>query len=102
LKLLSDGFSLAVVVVNQVSDLFINTPVMGANVVPSQRETIPALGLTWSNCVNTRLMLSRTRRNIPVPPLLPIQQPDIQAQKKRKSNDANEVRIVHTKANTYS
>ena len=58
LKLLSER-NVAVVVINQVSDLFHDTPIMGTNLVPSSRKVVPTLGLTWSNCVNTRVQLSR-------------------------------------------
>ena len=33
---------------------------MGASSTPGANSLIPALGLTWSNFVNTRLMLKRT------------------------------------------
>ena len=33
---------------------------MGASSTPGTSQVIPALGLTWSNFINTRLMLRRT------------------------------------------
>jgi DNA-repair protein XRCC3 len=58
LKLLSED-NTAVVVVNQVSDFFHDTPVMGTGIVSTTRKVIPALGLTWSNCVNSRILISK-------------------------------------------
>ena len=39
----------------------------GLRLLSSGRELVPALGLAWANCVNTRLFLSRTEVAIPGP-----------------------------------
>jgi len=57
LKYLSDKYSVAMLVINQVSDV-----VDDSHVVNFGARHIPALGLTWSNCVNTRIMITRTTR----------------------------------------
>ncbi|KAK9841637.1 hypothetical protein WJX74_009147 [Apatococcus lobatus] len=66
LKRLANKYHLAVVVVNQVSDAISDKPqengcghTAGLQLRTSGREVIPALGLAWANCVNTRLFLSR-------------------------------------------
>ena len=38
---------------------------MKASLDPTESESMPALGLTWSNIVKTRLMLSRTPYRLP-------------------------------------
>eukprot|EP00128_Syssomonas_multiformis_P018273 Colp12_sorted_trinity150504_noHs@24688 len=53
LKELSDDFHMAVVCLNQVTDLITDND--------WERSVIPALGLAWSNIVNTRLLLTRHR-----------------------------------------
>merc|ERR1712080_119873 len=52
--------NLCVVCVNQVSDVFDETNFNMYN-SDGSRNVTPALGLTWSYFVNTRLMLSRTQ-----------------------------------------
>ncbi|OUZ99084.1 DNA recombination and repair protein Rad51 [Macleaya cordata] len=65
LKLQAKKFSLAVVVTNQVVDLIGNEGINGMRVgnlgflSTSGRRVCPALGLAWSNCINSRLFLSR-------------------------------------------
>lgn len=66
LKSLAKRFSLAVVVTNQVVDFIgendgINGMRLGnlSSLYSSGRRVCPALGLAWSNCVNSRLFLSR-------------------------------------------
>ncbi|MEW5308004.1 MAG: hypothetical protein WDW36_010368 [Sanguina aurantia] len=79
LKRLADVYNLAVLVVNQVVDVFEKDGGTGSAAVEaasrsarapsimssahpltsSGRQVLPALGLAWSNCVNTRLFLSR-------------------------------------------
>eukprot|EP00057_Strongylocentrotus_purpuratus_P033203 XP_790563.2 PREDICTED: DNA repair protein XRCC3 [Strongylocentrotus purpuratus] len=56
---LSSQFNVAVVCVNQV------TANMKASLDPTESEMMPALGLTWSNIVKVRLMLSRTPYRLP-------------------------------------
>ncbi|XP_071789237.1 DNA repair protein XRCC3-like [Asterias amurensis] len=51
-------YGIPVVCVNQVTANM--TPSSANNNKSNQRQLIPALGLTWSNLVQTRLMLSRT------------------------------------------
>lgn len=60
----------------QVSDAITNTDIAacgqapackhtgGLQLLSSGRELVPALGLAWANCVNTRLFLSRTQVSI--------------------------------------
>ena len=67
LKSLAKRFGLAVVVTNQVVDLVgpsegLNGLKVGnlASLVSSGRRVCAALGLSWANCVNSRLFLSRT------------------------------------------
>ena len=71
LKWLSDTFKIAIIVVNQViflDSLVCNDVVQvtsaGSSRLPSSSnsyssETIPALGLAWSHCINTRICLYR-------------------------------------------
>ncbi|KAF9310226.1 hypothetical protein BG003_008778 [Podila horticola] len=67
LRTLADEYGLAVVCVNQVSDVFKPQflPSYGdlsRHGVPKQGEQKkPALGLVWENTINTRIMLQRTR-----------------------------------------
>ena len=63
----------------QVSDAFTDTDLTstkqgpackhtgGLRLLSSGRELVPALGLAWANCVNTRLFLSRTEVTIANP-----------------------------------
>ena len=39
----------------------------GLRLLSSGRELVPALGLAWANCVNTRLFLSRTEVTVASP-----------------------------------
>ncbi len=69
LKLLSDTFNVPIVIVNQVSDLFSrdsnnNNFHFGQASVTAKK--IPALGLAWSNCINTRVLLERTSKKMVV------------------------------------
>ncbi|KAL5721061.1 hypothetical protein ACHQM5_013667 [Ranunculus cassubicifolius] len=65
LKVLGKRFDLAVFVTNQVVDLIGNDGLNGIKIgnlgclYTSGRRVCPALGLSWANCVNTRLFLSR-------------------------------------------
>ncbi|XP_041468263.1 DNA repair protein XRCC3-like [Lytechinus variegatus] len=56
---LSSQYNAAVVCVNQV------TANMKASLDPTESDMMPALGLTWSNIVKVRLMLSRTPYRLP-------------------------------------
>lgn len=67
LKLQARSHGLAVVVTNQVVDMV--SPSEGVNglrignlgcMFSSGRRVCPALGISWANCVNSRLFLSRT------------------------------------------
>mgnify|MGYP002386112797 CR=1 FL=1 len=64
LKFLSDHYKVGVLVVNQVSDYFYEH--MGdsfsINSLSNEKKIIPALGLSWSNCVNMRVLLKKTSR----------------------------------------
>jgi len=83
LKLLSDGFNVGVVVVNQVSDFFQDVPVIGSS-ISSRTTVIPALGLTWSNCINTRIMLHRTKS------MVTVSNEEIQNNAKRRKKSEND------------
>jgi len=61
LKLISDHFNIPILVINQVSDLFYDR--LGPEAFENQRIVIPALGLAWGNCVHTRIVLRKTKRN---------------------------------------
>jgi DNA-repair protein XRCC3 len=60
MKRLSHRYQLPFVVVNQVNDVFSNSnSSTTAFASSSSRQVAPAMGLSWSHCVNTRIMLSR-------------------------------------------
>jgi len=61
LKWLADTFSLCVVVVNQVTAAGFDV-VAAPAVFSDGQDTKPALGLVWSTCVNTRILLRRGGR----------------------------------------
>ena len=69
LKQISHHYDLAVVIINQVSDKPLDEPrrraaapwELGACGTADGGSRVPALGLAWGSCVNTRLMLTRTR-----------------------------------------
>uniref|UniRef100_A0A6B2L8V4 RecA family profile 1 domain-containing protein n=1 Tax=Arcella intermedia TaxID=1963864 RepID=A0A6B2L8V4_9EUKA len=54
---LSDEFKIPVITVNQVQAFFEEFSGGGPE------KSIPALGLAWSTCVNTRIVVARTKRN---------------------------------------
>uniref|UniRef100_A0A7N0ZU75 RecA family profile 1 domain-containing protein n=1 Tax=Kalanchoe fedtschenkoi TaxID=63787 RepID=A0A7N0ZU75_KALFE len=66
LKMLAKRFQMAVMITNQVVDLVDPDGVNGLKVgnvrflYSSGRRVCAALGMTWANCVNTRLFMSRT------------------------------------------
>lgn len=69
LKALAKRFELAVLVTNQVVDALessegLNDPRIGnlGCLYSSGRRVSPALGISWANCVNTRLFLSRSEK----------------------------------------
>lgn len=62
LRHLADTYSLCVVVVNQVTASVDQEPLsslFSGSFGGAKADPVPALGLGWSNCVNTRLMLRR-------------------------------------------
>ena len=60
MKRLSHQYQLPFVVVNQVNDVFSNSSSSrSAFAASTSRQVAPAMGLSWSHCVNTRIMLSR-------------------------------------------
>lgn len=63
LKWLADTFNLCIVVVNQVTATGFDTALSscGTNFSSNAHDSKPALGLVWSTCVNTRIMLRRGR-----------------------------------------
>ncbi|XP_059630904.1 DNA repair protein XRCC3 homolog [Cornus florida] len=71
LKSQAKRFGLAVVLTNQVVDLVVSPEGMNELKVgnlgclySSGRRVCPALGLSWSNCVNSRLFLSRNEEKV--------------------------------------
>ncbi|CAM8928315.1 hypothetical protein QQ045_023091 [Rhodiola kirilowii] len=66
LKMLAKRFKMAVMVTNQVVDLVDPDGVNGLKIgnlrflCSSGRRVCAALGMTWANCVNSRLFMSRT------------------------------------------
>lgn len=64
LKLIGRKYGVAVVVTNQVTDLFdsgINNRIGNATIMEtSGRHVCASLGLSWASCVNTRLFMSRS------------------------------------------
>lgn len=97
LKALALEYHLAIVVVNQVSDVFIGEqPKAGPEMLYAAQarhfngqsaggRKEAALGIVWANCVNTRIMLARTgrRKVITLSDLFP----DAQDSRKRKRVD---------------
>lgn len=69
LKQYSVQCKIPVVILNQVTDLFVDNLYNNyavfqyqQSVNSSGRRVIPALGLSWANCVNTRLFMARDRK----------------------------------------
>jgi len=64
LKYISDQFGVAVVVLNQVTATSSKITMNGGRdtfaPIAGKLSLVPALGLTWSNCVNHRYILTRT------------------------------------------
>lgn len=69
LKQISHHYDIAIVVINQVTDKPLDEPrrraaapwELGACSTTDGATRVPALGLAWGSCVNTRLMLTRSR-----------------------------------------
>jgi DNA-repair protein XRCC3 len=66
LKMISHQYNIPVLVTNQVTDVWTeelrHAPhVAHYSVISSGRPVMPALGLAWACCINTRLMISRSR-----------------------------------------
>merc|ERR1712150_397727 len=66
LKYLSDRFSVAIAVLNQVTATASAAIDNGEKRKGIDRKlvVVPALGLTWSNCVNHRYILSRVKERV--------------------------------------
>ncbi|GLJ43697.1 hypothetical protein SUGI_0909840 [Cryptomeria japonica] len=74
LKYYAQKFKIAVVVTNQVVDFIDSEGSKGSmnnlqlgnfdSLVSSARRVLPALGLSWAHCINTRLFLSRMEESI--------------------------------------
>ena len=64
LKRLASTFGICIVVVNQVSDRISSDGIVADNCKSASESLsqMPTLGLSWSNMVNTRLQMVRTRR----------------------------------------
>lgn len=61
LKLLADTYRLCIVVVNQVTAAGFDAPEAFAD--PFRKlDPVPALGLSWSHCINVRIMLRKDNR----------------------------------------
>jgi replicative DNA helicase len=61
LKQIADQLQVVVVVINQVSDYIDDSRLVLSDFASHKKRVVPALGLAWSNCVNSRLLLSKTR-----------------------------------------
>ena len=60
LRKLSDVYDVPILITNQVTACIPPTEGSGsANASLSQEQVVPALGLAWSNCVSTRILLRR-------------------------------------------
>ncbi|XP_024011627.1 DNA repair protein XRCC3 homolog [Eutrema salsugineum] len=71
LKQLANNFDLAVVITNQVTDLVESSDGLSGlrignlrYLYSSGRRVVPALGLAWANCVNSRFFISRSNETI--------------------------------------
>lgn len=62
LKKIASIYNIHIVCVNQVSDVMTDSPHYNTPFSTSGRLVIPALGPSWSNCVNFRLALKRTNK----------------------------------------
>ena len=62
MKKLSQQYRIPFVVINQVTSYFQN-PSAHCNPAMLPQNVVPALGLTWSNCVNTRYLLARYEKS---------------------------------------
>lgn len=69
LRKLADSFNFAVVVVNQVTDKFesSNSSKVEFGFTNPSNKLTPALGLAWSKCINTRILIRRTLRTSDIP-----------------------------------
>lgn len=63
LKYISDRFGVGIVVLNQVTATN-SMPMAGRRIGSGGLVLVPALGLTWSNCVNHRYILSRVEEQL--------------------------------------
>jgi len=61
LQKLSDEFKIPILVTNQVKDYFFDSMYDKSGALQN-KFVIPALGLAWANCINTRIALARTTR----------------------------------------
>lgn len=61
LKQIADQLQVVVVVINQVSDYVDDSRLVLSDFASHKKRVVPALGLAWSNCINSRLLLSKTR-----------------------------------------
>lgn len=61
LKQIADQLQVVVVVINQVTDYVDDSRLITSDLISTKKRVVPALGLAWSNCINTRLLLTKTR-----------------------------------------
>merc|ERR1712137_417366 len=92
----ADTYNIPVVVVNQVTDKFDTT---GKDHFPKigTKNQVPSLGLSWSKCINTRILIERTSKSIDVPDSnnnSPEHQPDASEQPKKKPKHSAEQSIL--------
>lgn len=62
LKRLSDIFNFPVLVVNQVSSVLTGDGLAHSSTSNGTKQQQPSLGLSWSNCINTRYMIFQQQR----------------------------------------
>jgi len=96
---LSDEFKIPIITINQVTDYFFDN-FNSTNYSSQSKFVIPALGLAWSNCVNTRIILSRTTRTYDKTDTK--EDNDQEPPNKRQRTSKNEQLVVRTMSLVWS
>lgn len=60
LKQLSDESKIPILIINQVTDYFVNDSNAHQQIYSGKTGVVPSLGLHWANSINVRIMLSKT------------------------------------------
>ena len=68
LRKLADLYNCSVLIVNQVTDKFDNNTNLSTVHGNSSSKYVPSLGLAWSKCINTRIILTRTQLQYDIDP----------------------------------